>query len=32
MQKVWMESGEITYEDPLKVSDFVDDSFAKDAG
>lgn len=32
MQEVWMDSGEITYKEPLKVSDFVDDSFAKDAG
>lgn len=30
MQETWMETGEITYDEPLDPNDFVDDSFAKD--
>lgn len=32
MQEAWMDSGEISYDEPLEVSDFVDDSFAKANG
>lgn len=31
MQKVWMESGEITYDEPLDISGIVDASFAEKA-
>ncbi|WP_153506255.1 ABC transporter substrate-binding protein [Cumulibacter manganitolerans] len=32
MQKAWMSSGQISYDKPLKVADFVDASFAKANG